>query len=197
VRTVHRRVEQQAALKSDHPALVSGSDTMSYQHLNARANRLARRLIAHGFRRGDRAVIALPPSANLLVAELAVLKAGGAYACPVSRLAYTVATPFSVLRDGVAHGIDIALAGAAAAACPNLPVLVRDEDTACVLADREGALTITIPHAAIVESREHPTLEWLPDAPPYRHWAALMAGETLRLAAASASLPPCTLDSAA
>jgi non-ribosomal peptide synthetase component F len=196
VRTVHRRVEQQAALKRDHPALVSGSGTMSYQDLNARANRLARCLIAHGFRRGDRAVIALPPSAHLLVAELAVLKAGGAYACPVSRLAYTVTTPFSVLRDGVAHGIDITLPGAAAA-CPNLPVLVREEDAACVLADREGALTLTSPHAAIVDSRERLAPEWLADAPPCRHWAALMAGETLRTAAAAASLPPCTLDSAA
>lgn len=194
MRTVHRLVEQQAALKRDDPALVfSDADVasafrrkeshLSYRDLNARANAVARRLIAGGFRRGDLAVIALPPSPELAVAELAVLKAGGAYACPVSRLAYTVATPLSVLRDGVAHGIDILSVPAdAAAACPNLPVLVREEDPACVLADGAGALTISLSHRAIVEAAGTPTNAWDAHGAPYAHWAALMAGETLRIA---------------
>ena len=162
---------------------MSAGGGISYRDLNARANALARRLMAGGFRRGDLAVIALPPSPQLAIAELAVLKAGGAYACPVSRLAYTVATPLSVLRDGVAYGIDIALPRAAvSAACPNLPILVREEEAACVLADAHGALTIVVPHGAIVDDgHASPSGAWTTDAAPYAHWGALMAGETLRL----------------
>jgi non-ribosomal peptide synthetase component F len=168
---------------------------LSYRDLNARANALARRLMAGGFRRGDLAVIALPPSPQLAIAELAVLKAGGAYACPVSRLAYTVATPLSVLRDGVAYGLDIALPrSVASAACPNLPVLVREEDPACVLADAAGALTITVRHGSIVDGGASPATAWTTEAAPYAHWSVLMTGGTLRLAA---PLPSNVLDPAA
>jgi non-ribosomal peptide synthetase component F len=183
VRTVHRQVEQQAALKGDNPALVSGRQSLTYRDVNARANALARHLIAGGFRRGDRAVIALLPSPELLIAELAVLKAGGAYACPVSRLAYTVRTPFSVLRDGTAHGIDIQwTASATPGTCPNLPVLVRDDDPACVLADERGALTITVSHGTIAGAVVAASpFEWHPALAPYEHWGALMAGGTVLL----------------
>jgi non-ribosomal peptide synthetase component F len=150
--------------------------------VNVRANALARHLIAGGFRRGDQAVIALPPSPRLLIAELAVLKAGGAYACPVSRLAYTVRTPLSVLRDGTAHGIDIHWPSATAGTHPNLPVLVRDDDPACVLADERGALSIVVSHGTIAGAVAAASpFEWRPAPTPYEHWGALMAGGTVLL----------------
>ncbi|HEV2844920.1 MAG TPA: amino acid adenylation domain-containing protein, partial [Thermoanaerobaculia bacterium] len=71
---VHRRFEEQARLAPHRLAVVDGTSALTYGTLNARANRLARRL--RGF-----AVVAvcMERSADLVVALLAVLKAGGAY----------------------------------------------------------------------------------------------------------------------
>ncbi|MBO2946271.1 amino acid adenylation domain-containing protein, partial [Paenibacillus sp. F411] len=67
--------------------------SLSYGELNGQANRLARRLIAQGVRRGDRIGVCLDRSRELVVSLLAVLKAGGVYvpldpALPQERLAY-------------------------------------------------------------------------------------------------------------
>ncbi|HSG39484.1 MAG TPA: amino acid adenylation domain-containing protein, partial [Thermoanaerobaculia bacterium] len=71
---VHRQVEEQARLAPERLAVADGTSALTYGELNARANRLARRL--RGF-----AVVAvcMERSADLAVALLAVLKAGGAY----------------------------------------------------------------------------------------------------------------------
>jgi amino acid adenylation domain-containing protein/non-ribosomal peptide synthase protein (TIGR01720 family) len=53
--------------------------TLTYEELNARANVLARRLLAHGVRSESLVVVCLPRSVELLVSFLAVMKAGGAY----------------------------------------------------------------------------------------------------------------------
>ncbi|MET9036004.1 AMP-binding protein, partial [Streptomyces mirabilis] len=62
----------------DEPAVVHGDLVLSYRELDRRANRLAHALIAAGV--GAESVVAtvLEPSADLLVAHLAVLKSGGA-----------------------------------------------------------------------------------------------------------------------
>ncbi|MEU9118196.1 AMP-binding protein, partial [Streptomyces sp. NPDC048483] len=61
------------------PAVVHGDLVLSYRELDRRANRLAHALIAAGV--GAESVVAtvLEPSADLLVAHLAVLKSGGAF----------------------------------------------------------------------------------------------------------------------
>ncbi|MEO3974458.1 amino acid adenylation domain-containing protein [Streptomyces sp. CAU 1734] len=61
------------------PAVIAGDTTLSYAELDARANRLARLLADRGVGPEGIAGLALPRSADLLVAMLAVLKAGGAY----------------------------------------------------------------------------------------------------------------------
>ncbi|MBE8520858.1 non-ribosomal peptide synthase/polyketide synthase [Amycolatopsis sp. H6(2020)] len=58
---------------------VTGEETLTYAELDARANRLARRLLGHGARRDGLVGLLLGRSADVVVAELAVLKAGGAY----------------------------------------------------------------------------------------------------------------------
>ncbi|WP_155742772.1 AMP-binding protein, partial [Xanthomonas graminis] len=50
-----------------------------YAALDARANRLAQRLLALGLRTGAQVAIALPRSIELIVAQLAVLKCAAAY----------------------------------------------------------------------------------------------------------------------
>ena len=60
-------------------ALITGSLTWSYAALNARANRLAHALRARGVGPGSIVAVALPRSGKMVVNELAVLKAGGAF----------------------------------------------------------------------------------------------------------------------
>lgn len=60
-------------------AVVCGDTTLNYAQLNAGANRLAHALIAKGVGPEQIVALALPRSANMIVAVLAVLKAGAAY----------------------------------------------------------------------------------------------------------------------
>ncbi|MFE7029567.1 amino acid adenylation domain-containing protein [Streptomyces sp. NPDC057621] len=77
--TVVALFERRAAASPDTTAVVSGEESLTYRELNSRANRLARTLIGRGI--GPDAVVAaaLPRSAAMVTALLAVLKAGGGY----------------------------------------------------------------------------------------------------------------------
>ncbi|WP_019304711.1 non-ribosomal peptide synthetase, partial [Xanthomonas oryzae] len=70
---------QRAALTPDAPAIVSEAATLSYADLLSQAQRVAQQLMAAGVRPGDRVAVVLPRSAQLIVAELAVLHCGAAY----------------------------------------------------------------------------------------------------------------------
>jgi amino acid adenylation domain-containing protein len=60
-------------------ALTLGDDRLSYRQLDARANRLARQLLARGVGRGDRVLMLLGHGFDLVTAMLAVHKVGAAY----------------------------------------------------------------------------------------------------------------------
>ncbi|WP_387464671.1 amino acid adenylation domain-containing protein, partial [Photorhabdus sp. RM323S] len=77
--SIHRLFEQQAEKTPDAIALVYEERILSYAELNARANRLARRLIGQGIRSDDRVAVMLERSIELVVAQLAILKAGAVY----------------------------------------------------------------------------------------------------------------------
>ncbi|HUQ56290.1 non-ribosomal peptide synthetase [Lentzea sp.] len=68
-----------AAGRPDAVALVDDREAVTYAELHARANRLARRLAAQGAEAGDTVAVCLPRGVDLVVAILAVLKAGAAY----------------------------------------------------------------------------------------------------------------------
>lgn len=60
-------------------ALRCGDEQLSYEQLDNRSDELARQLQAHGIGRGSRVGVCLGRSGRMLVALLAVLKAGAAY----------------------------------------------------------------------------------------------------------------------
>jgi amino acid adenylation domain-containing protein len=113
--------EAQAARAPERTAVVSDGVSLSYAELNARANRLAHQLIALGA--GPEALVALavPRSVQMMVAVLAVLKAGAGYlpidpSYPADRIAFMLedARPAWLLTTA-----DIA-AGRTEAATPQL-----------------------------------------------------------------------------
>src|SRR6185503_14713145 len=99
-----------------------------YGELNVRANQLARLLIARGVGPESLVAVAMERSTDLVVALLAVVKAGGAYlpvdpGYPADRINYllTDASPVLVLTD------QASAAKSAAVGLPVLPVLVLDD----------------------------------------------------------------------
>jgi amino acid adenylation domain-containing protein len=71
--------EAQVSATPEAVAVVCGDTTLTYHQLNTRANHLARALITLGVGPEQIVALALPRSANMIAAMLAVLKAGAAY----------------------------------------------------------------------------------------------------------------------
>ncbi|MEW2626273.1 amino acid adenylation domain-containing protein, partial [Streptomyces sp. NPDC048106] len=96
--------ETQAAKTPDAAAVVFEGTELSYREVNERANRLARLLIEQGAGPERFVAVALPRSADLVIALLAVLKTGAAYVpidpeYPAERIAYilTDANPMAII----------------------------------------------------------------------------------------------------
>ncbi|MER7895670.1 non-ribosomal peptide synthase/polyketide synthase [Streptomyces sp. NPDC096046] len=78
-RTLADAFAAQAARTPDATAVSAGADRLTYRQLDERANRLARLLIEAGAGPERFVALALPRTADLIVALLAVLKSGAAY----------------------------------------------------------------------------------------------------------------------
>ena len=94
--TLPELFEAQVAASPDATALVYEDVTLSYAALNARANRLAHVLVGMGIGPEHRVALCLERSPQMVVALLAVLKAGAAYVpldpdYPAERLAFMLA----------------------------------------------------------------------------------------------------------
>ncbi|MFJ8312134.1 MULTISPECIES: amino acid adenylation domain-containing protein [unclassified Streptomyces] len=110
--TVPGLFEQQVARTPDAVAVESGEQSLTYRELDARANRLARELVGRGVGPESVVALSLPRSADLVIALLGVLKAGGAYLpidpkYPSTRLDFILsdARPTLLLSDAETVGI--------------------------------------------------------------------------------------------
>ncbi|MFI0166288.1 amino acid adenylation domain-containing protein [Streptomyces sp. NPDC017095] len=75
----HELFERRVRERPDAVAAVHGSRAWTYAELNARANRLARALLARGLGREDVVAVVAERGLDWLAATLAVFKAGGVY----------------------------------------------------------------------------------------------------------------------
>jgi amino acid adenylation domain-containing protein len=94
-RRVHELFEQRVRAHPDAVAAVHGDRQWTYSELNARANRLARALLARGLRREGIVAVVTERNLDWMAAVLAVFKAGGAYLpiephFPADRIAITL-----------------------------------------------------------------------------------------------------------
>jgi len=92
---IHQWIELQAEKTPEAIAVVFESQAISYQELNRRANKVAHRLLAMDIGPEDHVGICMQRSLEMVVAALAVLKAGAAYVpldpdYPTGRLAFMV-----------------------------------------------------------------------------------------------------------
>ncbi|WP_175485733.1 non-ribosomal peptide synthetase [Lysobacter sp. yr284] len=134
---VHRLFERQARANPGATALIHGSRRMDYAELDARAERLARRLRALGAGPDQRVGLCARRGFGVVVGALAALKAGAAYVPldldhPRERLAQVLAdaAPVAVLTDAAGReALATALAG-------GLPAL--DLDAALVATPDDG-----------------------------------------------------------
>ncbi|MEV4583294.1 amino acid adenylation domain-containing protein [Nonomuraea jabiensis] len=172
--TVVELLDEQVRRSPQAVALAFGEQSLNYGELDARANRLARHLIGRGVGPETIVAVVLERGVDLLVALLAVVKAGGAYlpvdpSYPSERTAYVIADAGVVclltsddLRSrlpefGISPGDD-----------DGVPVLVLDDPAlAAELAVLDGA-----PLAQ--RERTAPLLPWHP------MWVIYTSGSTGR-----------------
>ncbi|MET0396001.1 MAG: amino acid adenylation domain-containing protein, partial [Longimicrobiaceae bacterium] len=134
---VHELFAARAERTPQAPAVVSAEDSLTYAELDARADRLARRLAGLGAGPEVRVGICLERSAGMVVAVLAVLKAGAAYlpldpAYPADRLAYMLADSGArvLVTQASLHGLLPA---------EGVQVVLVDADAAEVAAEPDAA----------------------------------------------------------
>jgi non-ribosomal peptide synthetase-like protein len=76
---LHRLFEHAAQKYADRAAIVQGTRLLTYQEVNSKANRLAKKLIRQGIQPGDFVGLLLHRTPEVYIAMLGILKCGAAY----------------------------------------------------------------------------------------------------------------------
>jgi len=189
---LHRVVERQAVARGDQPAVIGDGGSLTYRELNQRANVVARRLMACGLRRTSHVIVRMARSPQLAVLLLGVLKAGAAYMWVDDRNGVNhwpegVSIPQRSGRGGETLVVidRAALMRAPSRPAPNLPIVTRPDDLACVLPRQNGLPGILVPHATITALQSHPLPDralWSGEPAALDLWLPLMAGLTVTVA---------------
>ncbi|OTA17398.1 Amino acid adenylation [Xenorhabdus vietnamensis] len=137
---IHQLFEAQVQCTPDAIAVVFEKQSLSYDELNKRANRLAHHLISLGVHPDDRVAICIERSLEMVVGLLGVLKAGGAFVpldptYPTERLTY-------MLNDSAPVAL-ITQATMAETWNSNLPTIILDTPECSVLGEKPEENTIT------------------------------------------------------
>jgi hypothetical protein len=163
------------------PAVIDGPGIVTYRALNQRANIVARQLINHGFRRSNHAIVTMPHGAEVAAVLLGILKAGGSYSWRPHGAGVRSQIGFAARPGTAAHAVvDLTqVLGSSSRPGPNLPVLVRGWDIACVLG--EAAHSILVPHETIAGLGRpgSSSVTWPGDPGAFDLWTGLMAGVTV------------------
>src|SRR6266487_4120129 len=122
--------EQQVRRCPDATAVVSDAAVLSFAGLTQQANRLARLLIGRGVGAEDVVALALPRSAEMIVALLAVMKAGAAY------------LPLDLDQPAKRHGFMLADAGVA--------IVIATEPSAAAL-PAAGPQVLLLDHPPVLD----------------------------------------------
>ncbi|MET9662490.1 amino acid adenylation domain-containing protein [Streptomyces sp. NPDC006510] len=216
--TLTGRFAAQVARTPDAPAVDTDGETLSYAGLDAASDRLAGRLVRAGVAPGHTVALLLPRSASLVVAQLAVLKAGACWlpldpAHPAERLArlMAAAAPALVLTAGTGPAAAVLPAGTAvldvtevSGPAPFAGVPDRPGSAACVIytsgstGEPKG---VVVPQQAITElaadgrfaggAHDRVLLHnpYTFDASTYEVWIPLLNGGTVVVAPAEAVTP--------
>ncbi|WP_414945414.1 amino acid adenylation domain-containing protein, partial [Amycolatopsis sp. cmx-11-32] len=139
--------ERQVAASPEAVAVTFAGAQLTYAGLNARANRLARRLVGEGV--GPESVVGVVArrSAESVVSLLAVLKAGGAYLpvdpdSPVKRVEFVLADADVVCVVATSDCVSVVPEG--------FPVVVADEPGQDVVSEAAPVVRLLSAHAAYV-----------------------------------------------
>ena len=94
-RPAHCLVEEQTERTPNRIAVIAAGEKLTYKELNARANRVAHKLIALGVKPNSIVGVMTGRSAFVYIARHGILKAGGAFLCidpkyPDDRIAYMI-----------------------------------------------------------------------------------------------------------
>ncbi|KUJ38446.1 MULTISPECIES: non-ribosomal peptide synthetase [Streptomyces] len=178
---VHTLVSAQAAAAPDRIAVTGAGGGLTYRELDERSDRLARLLLDRGAAPGDHVAVCLPRGSEVVVAMLAVLKAGCAYVpiaadYPADRIAFLLedtAAPLCLterplrdrLPDGSAKYLCLDEEAAALAALPaGGPQVTVGADTAAYVIYTSGSTGR--PKGVVVEHRSIVRLISDPDYAP-------------------------------
>ncbi|SNT48390.1 non-ribosomal peptide synthase/polyketide synthase, partial [Rhodococcoides kyotonense] len=152
-------VDRFDAVVASHPKSVAvrfQDESLSYAELDARVNRLARRLIAVGAGPDSLVAVALPRSADLVVALLAVIKSGAGYlpvdpTYPAERIEFMMsdAAPVAVVTTPEVSAGE-SMAGVRGAGIPVVDVAQDDSDDSSQISDADRLAPLSADSLAYV-----------------------------------------------
>ncbi|MDT0458780.1 amino acid adenylation domain-containing protein [Streptomyces sp. DSM 41527] len=166
---VHELVARQAAAAPGRTAVISGDTVLTYRELDERAEQLAAVLREHADgSAGDLVALWLPRSADLVVAMLAVLKAGRAYVpldpslgrargqqvIAESGARIVVSTRAEAAALTLPHGLTTVTPDATPCRSPRAAAATDRESPCCVLYTSGSTGTpkgVAVPHRAVVD----------------------------------------------